>query len=72
MATKNSDERVVSVVRTGSTQALHLIAGNIRGMVAFVCEYSVMTFQNYGLPTSCPVCGTRNPLKGEKDEKCTT
>jgi hypothetical protein len=70
MATKNCGECLVSVVRTGSAQTLHLITGDTtRGMVTFVCEYSVMTFQNHGLPARCPICGIRNPLSGEQEKE---
>lgn len=70
MATKNCAERLVSIVKTAPTQTLHLITGGTtRGMVTFVCEYSVMTFQSHGLPARCPICGIRNPLSGEQEKE---
>jgi hypothetical protein len=70
MAAKNCGESMVSVVRTGSTQTLHLITGSTRrGMVTFVCEFSVMTIHSHGLPARCPICGIRNPLRGEQEKK---
>lgn len=70
MTAKNCGQRPVTIVKTTSTQTLHLITGGAtRGMVTFVCEHSVMTFQSHGLPTRCPVCGIRNPLSGEQEKE---
>jgi hypothetical protein len=68
MAIKNCDERQVRIVKTASTQTLHLITSSTaRGMVTIGCEQApLLTFQNHGFPARCPVCGTPNPLKGEK------
>ena len=70
MAIKNSEERQVCIVKTASTQTLHLITGcTTKGMVTFVCEYSVMTVHSHGLPAHCPICGIRNPLSGEQEKE---
>jgi len=46
---------------------LHLIAKtNEVGTLFFACEQApLMTLQSYGLPTHCPICSNRNPLRGD-------
>ncbi len=68
MAAKNCGNSRVSLVITRSTGALHLVSGvSAIGMVVFACDQSpLLTFQNHGLPIRCPICGTQDPLKGEK------
>lgn len=48
---------------------LHLIAkGNAAGMLFFACEQApLLTLQSHGLPTHCPICSNRNPLRGDKN-----
>lgn len=68
MATKNYRERLVSLVGQSPTTPLHLVVGDDgRGMVLFACEHApLLTFQTQGLLARCPICGTQNPLKGER------
>lgn len=67
MPTINDNQRQAVLVKKAASAALHLIVGNSKSeMVFFVCEQSpLMTFQNQGLPSRCPVCGIQNPLRRE-------
>ena len=46
---------------------LHLIAKSSEaGMLFFVCEQApLLTLQSHGLPTHCPICSNRSPLRGD-------
>ncbi len=60
---KNSPE-----IQTETVLTLHRIASfdMKRGLYAFFCECQpLMTLQNYGLPSRCPICGAENPLREE-------
>jgi hypothetical protein len=51
------------------SRRFHLIVGSDKaGMVFFACEQApLMTIQNAGPPTRCPICGIHNPLNGKPD-----
>jgi len=66
MPTVNNNRRLAVLVNNAPSATLHLIAGNNeRGTAFFACEQApLMTFQSHGLPSRCPVCSSRNPLRG--------
>jgi len=65
----DNHQRLAVLVKNVPSTTLHLIAGSGKiGMVFFACEQApLMTFQNYGAPRRCPICGIQNPLNGEPD-----
>lgn len=67
MPTINDNQRQAVLVKTTASATLHLIVGSSeRGTVYFACEQApLMTFQNHGLPPSCPICRIQNPLRRE-------
>jgi len=63
-----TDSRCLGIYATKAPRPrLHLIADiNCKGMLFFACEQApLLTFQSYGLPSRCPVCGVLNPFRGE-------
>ena len=70
MPTSDNNHRLTVLVKNAPSATLHRnAANNERGLVFFACEQApLMTFQNYGLPSRCPVCSTRNPLGGEAND----
>jgi hypothetical protein len=45
------------------TETQHMIAGEERGMVFFICETQPLaTLKTFGLPTKCPLCSMVNPI----------
>jgi hypothetical protein len=67
MPTIDNNQRLAVLVKNAPCVTLHLVVGSReRGLVFFVCEQApLMTFQSYGRPSRCPVCGSQNPLRGE-------
>lgn len=70
MPTINDNQRQAVLVKNAASATLHLFVGKSEsGMVFFACEQApLMTFQNHGLPSRCPVCSTQNPLRGEAND----
>ena len=70
MPTINDNQRQAVLMKNAASATLHLFVGNSeRGMVFFACEQApLMTFQNHGLPSRCPVCRIQNPLRREPNE----
>jgi hypothetical protein len=70
MPTSDNNQRVSVLVKNAPSATLHLIVGNTeRGTVFFACEQApLMTFQNHGLPSRCPICSSQNPLSGEAND----
>jgi hypothetical protein len=69
MPTIDNYQWLAVLVKNTPSARFHLTVGNSdRGTVFFACEQApLITFQNYGPPIRCPVCGIQNPLKGEPD-----
>jgi hypothetical protein len=68
MQTKTNVVAFLDIYATKVPSArLHLIAqGNAAGMLFFACEQApLLTLQSHGLPTHCPICSNRNPLRGD-------
>jgi len=61
MPTIDNKQRLLVLVKNAPCATLHLIAGSGEtGIVFFACEQApLMTFQSYGLPSRCPICGSR-------------
>jgi hypothetical protein len=70
MPTINDNQRQAVLVKTTASATLHLIFGNRESeTLSFACEQApLMTFQNYGLPSHCPVCRIQNPLSRELND----
>ena len=71
MMTIDNNQRLAVLVKNASSTTLHLLVGNSekRGTVFFACEQApLMTFQSYGLPSRCPVCGNHKPLGGDAND----
>jgi hypothetical protein len=66
----DNNQRMAVLVKNTPSKTLHLFVGRgDRGMVFFGCEQApLMTFQNHGLPSRCPVCSIPNPLRGEAND----
>jgi len=55
-----------------AVQMLHFVTAidEERRMVSFCCEgQPLATVRSFGFPTRCPICGKKNPFKGEKMSK---